>query len=132
MNDKYIINHEKCCSLTLSNKLLTLYTRLNAVFSRSKDVPKDKRLFSMDYRERGSQARCVFVYLTQDTSDMGTAMVKQKGESSTRIRVRNLGKRNVAVGRKKKNPKQGLTVRSKLQNKTLHHEPYLLMLIKLR
>ena len=39
--------------------------------------------FSMDYRERGSHARCV--YLTQGTSRMGRARVKQEKEADTRI-----------------------------------------------
>ena len=37
----------------------------------------------MDYRERGSHARGV--YLRQDTSRMGIARVKQEEEADTRI-----------------------------------------------
>ena len=37
----------------------------------------------MDYRDRGSYARDV--YLTQYTSRMGTTMVKQEEEADTRI-----------------------------------------------
>ena len=37
----------------------------------------------MDYRERGSQARGV--YLTQDTSRMETASMKREEEADTRI-----------------------------------------------
>ena len=40
----------------------------------------------MDYRERGSHARGV--YPTQDTSRMGTAMMKQEEEADTRIIVK--------------------------------------------
>ena len=39
----------------------------------------------MECRERGSHARSV--YLTQDTSRMGTARVKQEVEADTRIIV---------------------------------------------
>ena len=40
----------------------------------------------MDYREQGSHARGV--YLTQDTSRMGTARVKQEEEADIRIIAR--------------------------------------------
>ena len=42
--------------------------------------------FSMDYWERGSHARGVD--LTQDTSRIGTARVKQEEETDTRIIVK--------------------------------------------
>ena len=48
--------------------------------------PKHKKSFNMDYRERRSHAR--FVYLTQDTSRMGIARVKQEKEADTRIIVK--------------------------------------------
>ena len=37
----------------------------------------------MDYRERGTHARGV--YLTQDTSRMGTVIVKEEEKTDTRI-----------------------------------------------
>ena len=40
----------------------------------------------MDYRERGSQARGV--YLTQDTSRIETARVKEEEEADTRMIAR--------------------------------------------
>ena len=63
----------------------------------------------MGCRERGTHARGV--YATQDTSRMGTAMVKQEEKNrhknhSNRI-VRNMEERN--VGTKGKSPKQNLT-----------------------
>ena len=58
----------------------------------------------MDYRGRGSHARGV--YLTQNTSRMGTARMKQEGETD-KNNARNLEERN--VGTKEKSPKQGPT-----------------------
>ena len=49
--------------------------------------PKCKGPFNMDYRERRSHARGV--YLTQYTSRMGTASVKQEEEADTRIMQEN-------------------------------------------
>ena len=60
----------------------------------------------MNYRERGSHTRGV--YLTQYTSRMETARVKQEEETdknNARV-VRNLEERNVDT--KGKSPKQGL------------------------
>ena len=54
--------------------LLLKYTRLNAVFSRRKDVAKKKIRESMDCREREPYARGA--YPTQHTSRMGKARVK--------------------------------------------------------
>ena len=64
----------------------------------------------MDYRERGSHARGV--YLTQYTLRMGTARVKQEQETDTIIIysnrvVWNMERRNIDT--KGKSPKQGLT-----------------------
>ena len=59
----------------------------------------------MDYRERGSHARGV--YLTQDTSRMGTARVKQEQEADTRIIVWKMEERKVDT--KGNSPKQDLT-----------------------
>ena len=55
----------------------------------------------MDCRERGSHARGV--YLTQDTSLMGTARVKQEEEADTRIIVRDMEGKNMDTKRKVQN-----------------------------
>ena len=61
----------------------------------------------MGCRERGSHAQGV--YITQDTSSMGTVRVKQQEEEDTKIIarvVRNMEERN--VGTERKSPKQSL------------------------
>ena len=67
--------------------------------------PKYKRLFSMDYRERGSHARGV--YPSQYTLRMATAGVKQEEETDTRVTrksiVRNMAERNAGTKRKAQN-----------------------------
>ena len=73
-----------------------------------KFASKYKGTSSMDCRERGSHARCL--YPTQYTSRMGTSRVMQEEEADTRIIVTrvesNLEGRNMgAIGRK--NPKEG-------------------------
>ena len=56
-------------------------------------------LFSMEYRELGFHVQCV--YLTKDTSRMGTVRVKQEEEADTRIIVRefqrNIKERNMGT-----------------------------------
>ena len=86
------------------------YKRLKAVFSRCEDVAKDKRLFSMDCKERGFHARVV--YPSQFTSRMGTARVKQEEEADTRIIAKEyygIWKEGRNLGTKGHSPKQGLT-----------------------
>ena len=61
----------------------------------------------MDYRKRGSHARGV--YLTQYTSRMGTAKMKQEKETDTKIMQGSSKKSGRNVGTKGKSPKQGLT-----------------------
>ena len=56
---------------------------------------KYKGQFSMDYSDRGSHA--LGVYSTQYNSRMGTARVKQKEETDTRVIARTLEERNVGI-----------------------------------
>ena len=62
-----------------------LLSRVQSSLRSTRVVHRPKYMipFSMDCRERGSHARGV--YLTQDTSLMGTARVKQEEEADTRI-----------------------------------------------
>ena len=68
---------------------------------------KYKGPFSMDYRERGSHA--LSVYLSQYTSPMGTAKVKQEEEADTRIMKERSKKSGRNVGTKGKSHKKYLT-----------------------
>ena len=71
------------------NFLVFTKTALNAILGQSiRDLhrPIYKGSFSIDCRERGSHARCV--YPTQYTSRMGTARAKREEEADTRIITR--------------------------------------------
>ena len=60
------------------------------------------------------------MYPTQDTSRTGTARMKQEEDADTRIiEVKNREEKN--VGRKRKNPKQGLTIILPEGSASLYH-----------
>ena len=65
------------------------YLVSSSLFPRNKHDPKRPKYkgpFTMDYRERRSHARGV--HLTQDTTRMGAARMKEEKEADTKVIVR--------------------------------------------
>ena len=93
--------------------LLLLFSLKQSFFHATKHDPKRpkyKRPFNIDYRERGSHARGVYVSHTGHLAhgnSKGEARGRSRHKNDNNGVVRNLEKRN--VGTKEKSPKQGLT-----------------------